>query len=217
MWRLYQRALPVDDNIQAKGVVLSSKCVCCGSPHQESMNHLLVESDLAHEVWGHFGAKLQKYYSYNTISQLVNGWLHGVSRRSQLGYSTIGIVFYGLWEIWKERCTAKYEDGKISTHRVFHAIYEHIYNLNMMHTPKRRPTNWETNKLEMIGVPVKGVAFKKGRWVCWEKPNPGMIKVNTDGSKKHTNTSGGGVIRCHSGFFLFGFGTKLLMQDILRA
>lgn len=56
----FQQALPVDDIIQVKGVVLASKCVCCVSSHRETVNHLLIESEIAQEVWGHFGNKLQK-------------------------------------------------------------------------------------------------------------------------------------------------------------
>lgn len=57
MWRVVQHALPVDESIQSKGIVLSSRCVCCNSPSTETLEHVLVSSELARSVW-HF---LQRY------------------------------------------------------------------------------------------------------------------------------------------------------------
>lgn len=193
MWRLYQRALPVDDNIQAKGIILASKCTCCMEAKRETLTHLFLESDLAKEVWLHFSRKLSKPYHASSIDQLIRGWLAGVSRRSQLGYVTLAIMFYGLWEIWKERCSMTYDDTKRSRAQVIHAVYEHVYAMNLMQMPKRKPSHWEVNILEMLRVPVKQVATKKGRWIAWSKPDSGMIKVNSDGSKRGNHTSGGGV------------------------
>lgn len=50
MWRLYQGGLPLDVNIQAKGIMLASKCICCVEAKRETLPHLFLESDLAKEV-----------------------------------------------------------------------------------------------------------------------------------------------------------------------
>lgn len=166
---------------------------------------------MAKAVWSHFGAKIHISYRPVSLSQFIMRWLQMSSRRSQLGYSLIVILFYGLWQIWKARCSAKYEEIRWSSCKVKRAIYEHIYNMNLMHTPKRIATHWENNILEKLRVPVK-----KGQWIAWNKPEQGMIKVHTDGSRKNTSTAGGGVLRDAAGFFLHGFAAKFASQDILR-
>lgn len=144
MWRLYHNALSVDENVQAKAIILASKCVCCGLAHRETVLHLFFESDIAKEVWSHFATKIHKPTRLHSIPQLVMGWLYGVSHRSQLGYSTIAIIFYGLWEIWKERCRIKFEDVHPSIERALRAIYDHIYSVNLFTT---RNGNHLTGKL----------------------------------------------------------------------
>lgn len=36
----------------------------------------------------------------------------------------------------------------------------------------------------MLHIPVKSVEVKKGKWLAWEKPGDGILKLNTDGSVK---------------------------------
>lgn len=129
----------------------------------------------------------------------------------------LAIVFYGLWEIWKERCSMKYENAKRSRPQIIHAIYEHVYKMNLVPIPKRKATHWEMNIQEMLRLPVKTIAIKKGLWIAWSKPESGMIKVNSSGSKRSGNTSGGGVLHHEAGNFIFGFSTTFSHQDTLRA
>lgn len=86
-----------------------------------------------------------------------------------------------------------------------------------MHIPKRKPTHWEINIMEKLRLPVRAIATKKGRWIAWSKPEPGMIKVNTDCLKRGENTTGVGVLRDEAGMFTFGFSTNFSHQDSLRA
>lgn len=205
MWRLVRKALPVDEKIQSKGIMLASKCAYCVAARVETIQHLFFESDLAKKVWRHFSAILHRQVPNQPVLQFLTCWLNGVSRRSQLGYSILAISFYGLWEIWKERCAIKYDCTRKSTQGLLHAIYEHIHNVNLLHIPKRKPTNWEVIILERLGIQVKDIAVKKGKWIAWSKPEAGLLKVNTDGSKREEKTTGGGVCREDSRKFVFGF------------
>lgn len=42
LWRLFQNALPDDQNVQRKDIYLVSKCVCCSTPAIETHVHLSV-------------------------------------------------------------------------------------------------------------------------------------------------------------------------------
>lgn len=60
MWKVFWGALPVDRNIQRRGIHLVSKCVCCSYPTVETKEHLFIHSDIARYIWDHFAARLQK-------------------------------------------------------------------------------------------------------------------------------------------------------------
>lgn len=122
----------------------------------------------------------------------------------------LGCVFYGLWEIWKERC-------RCNPHRLISRIYHYLYGLNLQIVPKRAATRWDTNILENMGLPIRHVKKKRGRWVCWTPPPQGMMKVNVDGSCKGTKGACGGVIRSSSGEFLHGFCTQLAHSDEVQS
>lgn len=47
MWRVFRNALAVDSKIKRRGIIFGPKCVCCSSPSQESLQHLLIHSELA--------------------------------------------------------------------------------------------------------------------------------------------------------------------------
>lgn len=64
---------------------------------------------------------------------------------------------------------------------------------------------------------MKATMVKTGKWIVWAKLDPGMIKINTDGSKRGEKTTGGGVVRNESGHFVVDFSMTLDHQDILRA
>lgn len=69
----------------------------------------------------------------------------------------------------------------------------------------------------MLHIPVKNVEVKKGKWLAWEKPGDGILKLNTDGSVKDNAATGGGVVPDSRGEFVLGYALKLTHQDVLQA
>lgn len=99
VWKVYRGAISVDRNIQRRGIPLTSRHVCCYNPHIETLDHLMVKSDIPHSIWDHFAHKLHKSSHVQSIAHLHKLWLHGVSRRTQMGMTIVAIFFYGMWEI----------------------------------------------------------------------------------------------------------------------
>lgn len=139
MWMLFLEALPVDERIQARGISLVSKC-CCVIPERETLHHLFIQSELAKETWSHFKACTRFQFTGSTIQSLVFTWFGSSSMRSQLGVMILGSIFYGFWDIWKERCRIRYEDGARNQPQLIHKIFAHIYALNLKVAPKRAAT-----------------------------------------------------------------------------
>lgn len=78
-WRVFQNALPVDQNVQHKGIPLASMCVCCATPKIETCEHLFIHSDLARGVRSFFAAKVNKKVHVHSIEHFIASWMHGVS------------------------------------------------------------------------------------------------------------------------------------------
>lgn len=93
-----------------------------------------------------------------SVEQLIQVWLHGVSRRSQMGY-TIGIIFFMLWEIWKHMCKLKYEGRICNPQSIIEATLSHIQFMNSYMVPKHQPTIWEGTMMQILGVNVNNVGF----------------------------------------------------------
>lgn len=75
MWKVFHIALPVDRNIQGKGIVLASKCMCCTSPTTETLEHLLIHSELATDVRAFFTVKVNKQLDIRSVGQWIATWL----------------------------------------------------------------------------------------------------------------------------------------------
>lgn len=129
----------------------------------------------------------------------------------------LGCLFYGFWEIWKARCRIKFDEATPNIHSLIKRIYTHVYELSLQVTPKRVASTWESTILESKNIPVRLTKVKRGRWLLWSKPTMGMVKMNTDDSCKGLRGSDGGILRSHSGLFLYGFSLLLSHNDIVRA
>lgn len=100
---------------------------------------------------------------------------------------------------------------------VIHATRSHVRYLNVGVTPKRLPTQWEKVMLQTLGVTVKEIGLRRGKWVRWTKPSDQCVTLNVDGSRRGMETTAGGVLRDANGDFMFGFAVKLTHADILQA
>lgn len=217
MWRLFQNALPVDANIQTKGIALASRCVCCANPKLETMDHLFINSDIAIQFRKAFAPKLHKCVTVNSVHHLLHSWLHGFSLRAQCGYTTLGIIFFGLWEIWKHRCRLKFEGESFDSSTVICANLHHIQERNALYNPKRNRTVWESNILDTLGIQTKEVHRRKGRWVAWQRPPFTHLNLNIDASVKNQVARVGGVVRDTNGDVVFAFADSLNPGEILAA
>lgn len=130
MWRIFQNALPVDSNIQRKGISLASICVCCSRPAFETLDHQFIHSDLAKAFGEHFAAIVHKQTDIHSIEHFLSSCLHGFSSRLQCGYNVRGLIDFGLWEIWKHRCKLKFEGGTMEPQVVIRITTHHLQVAN---------------------------------------------------------------------------------------
>lgn len=84
-------------------------------------------------------------------------------------------------------------------------------------SPKRKPTHWEANILQTLGIVVKEGVVSRGKWIRWMKPEIHKFKLNVDGSRRGQITTGGGVVRDSNGDIVIGFAVRFHHNDSLQA
>lgn len=80
--------------------------------------------------------------------------------------AALGVMAYSLWELWKKRCTAKYEDIAMNSVQTTQKIMKDVQSLSIIHNPKRQSTVWEKMILEKLHIPLKAAQVKGGKWIA---------------------------------------------------
>ncbi|KAL3635512.1 hypothetical protein CASFOL_020059 [Castilleja foliolosa] len=213
LWRVFQKAVPVDEQIRKRGFIGPSKCRCCNSGDIETINHLFAKSDLATKVLEHFGNILNKNINASSFEQLWNSWIHNTDMDTQYGY--ISLCFFGIsiWEIWKARCKATFDDIDMNAHVIIKKINNQVTLINTYISPKKPSTNWEDAALGRLNIQKKQVQVKRGTWLRWSHPPPGLTKLNVDGGFKNGQGYVGGLLRDEDGIPKMAFWKKVQVQD----
>lgn len=132
----------MDCNIQRRGIPLASKCVCCATPKTKTLEHLLVQSDIAKNLWSHFAHKLHKkmnFRSFHHLSLVAARWASASSTRNTI----LAILFCGAWEIWKTRCRLKYDGELYNGTTILRRVYNLVHDITIMHKPKRQASTFD--------------------------------------------------------------------------
>lgn len=93
VWRILNKALPVDDLIKSQGISMASCCLCCHMRDEENLNHLFLKGSVASCVWARFSCVLGLNFKCDSIQVFINLWFSCSNFTSQ-----IGLVVY-LWVV----------------------------------------------------------------------------------------------------------------------
>lgn len=56
LWRLWRKRTATDDNLKRMRIQIVSKCNCYEGRFMETMNHLLLTTPIAQQLWRHFAS-----------------------------------------------------------------------------------------------------------------------------------------------------------------
>ncbi|MQM15042.1 hypothetical protein Taro_047980 [Colocasia esculenta] len=218
-WRLLYRAIPVDSRISEHGIAIVSKCSCCSTPSVEDLNHLFIHNELATSLWQWAAVLLNIHLSNhdNITCRLWYTICHS-NPSTPRGFFSLYSVMLILWEIWKARCSQRFEGKNYSIRRITHNIRFMIHMSLDATTFKVSPQDQHMKILNSIGFfpKVRDISFKLIRWI---PPIRGMV-LNVDGASKGNPGScgGGGCIRDSKGNLLlafahsYGYGSSLVAE-----
>lgn len=104
----------MDDNIAKLGIPLVSKCNCCVSPKQETIDHVLCSGEFATKVWNYFASILGVHLPQTRSWQgILNVWWLLASTSTHAGVCRGIMPIIITWALWRARCKAWMEEKNV--------------------------------------------------------------------------------------------------------
>ncbi|XP_059289936.1 uncharacterized protein LOC132043485 [Lycium ferocissimum] len=204
MSRMLANKIPTDTALHRFNICGPSRCYCCNTHKIENTNHLFRDSELANDIWNFFGASCGIISTTRDIRVTVMNWwlLKSKNKVHDMLLKCLPTII--CWEIWKARCTYRYEGIKYSQRRIIDQItYLAKGIINLQFTSLKLESPWH-NYCHMIENLKPKINIKCIKWI---KPDSPFLKLNTDGCSKGNpgSSGGGGILRDENGHFLMAF------------
>lgn len=72
LWKLRHNAIPTDLVLRKKGILITSKCLCCTLTYSIEFNtHLLLSSEYASSIWGFYSSSFNIGESFLIINHVI--------------------------------------------------------------------------------------------------------------------------------------------------
>jgi hypothetical protein len=169
LWRLAHNSLAIRKELVHKGMELDTRCVLC-SRYDEDGAHLFFKCKCVRPVWTALGLEQHR----NTLSRLLFP-LEAVKYILQLKEEVHMIIVTLLWLRWQERNRVREGERRISVEEVSFLCQQ--YGSEFLNIYKKTSVN-----------PGR-------RSECWKRPEPGWMKINTNGAfLGNTGEGGWGVV-----------------------
>lgn len=196
LWEFCRHVVPIKAVLHVRGVFPSDTCPRCTSI-PETLLHCFFTCSHVHPVWQ--ALDLQDYATpLNTNMGTLLSWVH----EAVLSYTTV--VSAILWSLWIARNMLIFENERPLNHVICSRVYSLINSIT-------RAFDW---------VPAKKHGTRTVRDVAWQgAPDDRTVALNVDGSCQGNSGRGsyGGLLRDHTGTFIFGFFGSVGLTSILHA
>lgn len=209
LWKLCWGRLPIDENISCMGILMPSKCQCCGTnPSQENIQHLFFEGEWATSCWTWF---LNNFQMGQQTDHSFQQWLMkifvGKKKEAYLLKFRRCLCAAMLWELWKARCCNKYGGKSISLSQVFMYIKLWIKDFSFLFKDLFCRNDAEKNILQGFGLENLKIKMNNPLILYWCRPPHGSFKLNVDGASRGNPGlgGGGGIIRNQHGDLIDAF------------
>ncbi|MQM12672.1 hypothetical protein Taro_045592 [Colocasia esculenta] len=218
-WRLLYRTVLVDSRIVDQGIALPSLSSCCSNHNSEDLNHLFITSELATDLWNWAAPMLEvNLSSQDNITARLWHLVKFCNMSTPHGYVSLYVSMLVIWEIWRCRCSMRFEGKRRTIHSIVHNIRFMISTtLASVTFNHYAPGRCSTDLCSLGFAPlIKNKSFKLVRWI---PPESGLV-LNVDGASKGNpgHCGGGGCIRDSSGSLIlafshyYGFGGSLVAE-----
>ncbi|WMV45633.1 hypothetical protein MTR67_039018 [Solanum verrucosum] len=207
VWRALRYKLPTNEKLATFGVE-PVRCYCCIQRGWDEVDHIFNQGSFATHIWTSFLSPMGVTFQRSSLSNHISRWndIQGKNEAHKTLIETLPIVV--CWNLWKNRCSAKYGGKKSSSSSVKYMILKDILHLlNTVFPYICWPAQW-TEVVDLIASCKHDV---KVTCVTWKTPPPSSYKLNTDGSALHNpgKIGGGGILRDEQGKIIYAFALPL--------
>ncbi|XP_027171434.1 uncharacterized protein LOC113771000 [Coffea eugenioides] len=214
VWRLLRKWIPVDVQLQRKGVFLGSRCPCC-SGARETAEHLFVGGPVAAVVWGHFGRQfgiLRR--GVQGVSSLLMSWFLSHRKVSE-NHIRVLVPIAALWFLWRARNQARFEGSPMAAESIIWQV-GHFIELLGKAQKLGRAFSGDRDCIWAGGLRGTGSVHRPAL-VAWIKPPSPVLKLNTDACVTAAGAFGGGVVRSSEGKMIFAFYKEFGEASVVHA
>ncbi|WMV13572.1 hypothetical protein MTR67_006957 [Solanum verrucosum] len=191
LWRAIRLKKPTNEMLPNFGVE-PVRCYCCIKKGWDEVDHIFIQGHFAAHIWKYFVSSLGiNCQQSSLINQLMcRRNIKGKNSAYTALLQTLPIVI--CWNLWKNRCSAKYGGKKFSILKVKYLIFrDMLLILKSVFPYLQLPVTWSTvvDFIELCKQDTKVTL------VLWNTPPPSRYKLNTDGSALYKPRKiGGGCI-----------------------
>nr|XP_025884111.1 uncharacterized protein LOC112940334 [Solanum lycopersicum] len=149
LWRTLRGKLPTNDKL-INFDIQPSNCVCCfDKSGTDCIEHIFNSGNFAAKVWSSFAATTGMLPDFSSLQVLLQQWWTATPKNAAHKLLMQATQIFICWNLWKNRCAAKYGGKTTNISRVKYVIYKDTYKmLNTAFPQVRWLTKW-TDLIQM--------------------------------------------------------------------
>ena len=184
LWQMCHNALPVRGTLIRRGCQLDPTCPLCANDI-ESSEHLFQDCPQTRQIWEL--AHHHHWIPYPTSTSASNAWLPSfLIFLTTYDKKALQHIAFLLWSIWQMRNEV-----------IFQQAIAHPYKCLIR--AKNLCAEWRIRTCMSVDISIQGSSstpsFKHIQLIRWQPPQPGLFKLNFDGSLQGNSAAGGFIIR----------------------
>lgn len=167
---------------------------------------MFCEGTFAQELWRRLCGPLGIAYSGIQYIYLLISWWSCKDNNLIHAYITKCLPIIASWEIWKARCSAKYENIAPNVNRTLSLISFYMAHIVNVQFQKIKLDHSWSRIAQLI---CSTIHFRQCIPVQWIRSQSSFVKLNLDGSCKNSICSGGGVVKNDKECMVFAYSIVL--------
>jgi len=210
-WRAIHDRLPTDERVTKKfGISIGPGCHCCTSDDSntniENVDHLFCLGLQAKRIWKFFAGSLGTGHMHNTLKMILLSWWNLKTKNPIAAFISKALPPIICWELWRTRCSNKFEAVKPSFFRTKTNITYTLLQVTQKNFGQAKiGESWNS----LCQIFEADINQRTSIRVKWLKPPRNFIKLNSDGSCVQGSCGGGGLIRDNQGNMMFAYSLGL--------
>ncbi|KAF6138052.1 hypothetical protein GIB67_042957, partial [Kingdonia uniflora] len=133
----------------------------------ETANHLFVQSQLAQNIWKYFNYACGVSLLHQTVAARQALWWNYANKQTQMGLVRGNVPAFIFWEIWKSRCSYKYDSINIAAETVIHKVKGWLQHYAVHDSYKRECSFSDLISLQVLQIQRQKVKVKLLKFVEW--------------------------------------------------